>query len=89
MTRLASVSSVSNGITVQSHLSLRVIIVGCGIGGLSAAICLGQAGHTVIAFESASTVREIGAGIQLSPSTFVSGLSFLTCVPTSLTLPQM
>lgn len=47
----------------------RVIaIVGAGIGGLSAALALARAGCVVDVFEQSSQLREIGAGIQLSPN---------------------
>jgi salicylate hydroxylase len=49
-------------------LPISVIIVGCGIGGLAAALCLLQAGHRVTIVESASTIGEVGAGIQVSPN---------------------
>ncbi len=44
---------------------MRVLIAGGGIGGLTTALCLRQAGHDVAVFESASVLGEIGAGIQL------------------------
>ncbi|KAI0631870.1 FAD/NAD-P-binding domain-containing protein [Trametes polyzona] len=47
---------------------LHVLIVGCGMGGLAAAHCLGQAGHKVTLFESASAIGEVGAGIQVTPN---------------------
>ena len=43
-----------------------VIIVGAGIGGLSAAAVLLQRGHRVRVFEQAPALGEIGAGIQIS-----------------------
>ncbi|KAF7366395.1 FAD/NAD(P)-binding domain-containing protein [Mycena sanguinolenta] len=49
-------------------LPLHFAIVGCGLGGLAAAYCLGRAGHTVTVFESASCISEVGAGIQISPN---------------------
>ncbi|KAK7042250.1 FAD/NAD(P)-binding domain-containing protein [Favolaschia claudopus] len=49
-------------------LPLHFAIVGCGLGGLAAAFCLGRAGHTVSVFESASCLQEVGAGIQISPN---------------------
>lgn len=54
----------------SSRVQLRVVIVGCGIGGLAAAYCLGRAGHHVTVVEAASALREVGAGIQLTPSKF-------------------
>ncbi|KAI0820847.1 FAD/NAD-P-binding domain-containing protein [Trametes gibbosa] len=47
---------------------LHVLIVGCGMGGLAAAHCLGQAGHKVTLFESAPALGEVGAGIQVTPN---------------------
>ena len=50
-----------------SH-QLHVLIVGCGMGGLAAAHCLGKAGHKVTLFEAASAIGEVGAGIHLTPN---------------------
>ncbi|KAJ7093875.1 hypothetical protein B0H15DRAFT_938310 [Mycena belliarum] len=47
---------------------LHFVIVGCGLGGLAAAHCLGRAGHTVTVFEGASCIADVGAGIQISPN---------------------
>src|SRR5438045_3828298 len=44
----------------------KILIVGAGIGGLTAAIALGQAGLGVKVFERAAELKEIGAGIGLS-----------------------
>jgi salicylate hydroxylase len=44
------------------------IVVGGGIGGLSAALALGQAGFEVLVLERAREFKEIGAGIQLGPN---------------------
>jgi FAD-dependent urate hydroxylase len=44
---------------------MRAIVVGGGIGGLSAAIALRQVGVEVVVFEKADELREIGAGISL------------------------
>jgi 2-polyprenyl-6-methoxyphenol hydroxylase-like FAD-dependent oxidoreductase len=46
----------------------KILIAGGGIGGLTAAIALRQAGFGVEVFERAADVREIGAGIGLSPN---------------------
>ncbi|KAF5369572.1 hypothetical protein D9758_002574 [Tetrapyrgos nigripes] len=45
-----------------------MLLVGCGIGGLAAAFCLGQAGHDITVLENMSQVGEIGAGIQVCPN---------------------
>ncbi len=44
------------------------LIAGGGIGGLTAALCLAQAGFEVRVFEQSEGFHEIGAGIQLSPN---------------------
>jgi salicylate hydroxylase len=44
----------------------RILIAGAGIGGLTAAACLIQAGHEVQIFEQAPELTEVGAGIQMS-----------------------
>lgn len=44
------------------------LVAGGGIGGLSAALCLAQAGFEVQVFEQSEGFQEIGAGIQLSPN---------------------
>jgi salicylate hydroxylase len=47
---------------------MRVAVVGGGIGGLTAALLLGRAGLEVTVFEQAGALREVGAGIQISPN---------------------
>ncbi|KAI0702382.1 FAD/NAD-P-binding domain-containing protein [Cerioporus squamosus] len=47
---------------------LHILIIGCGMGGLAAAHCLGQAGHKITLFEAASAIGEVGAGIQVTPN---------------------
>ncbi|KAJ5627316.1 hypothetical protein N7528_004743 [Penicillium herquei] len=51
---------------------LHILIAGAGIGGLSAAIALRQAGHLVDVFESSRFAVELGAAIHLPPN--VNGL---------------
>src|SRR5512138_3310885 len=48
--------------------ALRVIVVGGGIGGLSAALHLLKEGFDVHVYEQAPRIGEIGAGIQISPN---------------------
>ncbi|MBV8358228.1 MAG: FAD-dependent monooxygenase [Deltaproteobacteria bacterium] len=47
---------------------MRVIIIGAGIGGLVAALTMRRAGIEVEVFEQSAALREIGAGIQISPN---------------------
>ena len=46
----------------------KILIAGAGIGGLTAALALHDAGFEVRVFERAPLLREVGAGIQLSPN---------------------
>jgi salicylate hydroxylase len=46
----------------------KVAIIGGGIGGLSAALALQQRGIEVEVYEQSSQLREIGAGVNLSPN---------------------
>ena len=47
---------------------LRVAIVGGGIGGLSAALCLQRFGHHPVLVEQTRELRPVGAGISLWPN---------------------
>jgi salicylate hydroxylase len=47
---------------------MRIIVIGAGIGGLAAALTLRRAGFEVQVFEQASELREVGAGVQISPN---------------------
>ncbi len=46
----------------------RILIAGAGIGGIVAALALLQKGYDVALFEQAVELREIGAGVQISPN---------------------
>ena len=43
---------------------MNIVIIGAGIGGLTAALCLERAGHEVHIFERAPEFLDVGAGIQ-------------------------
>ncbi len=44
----------------------KILVVGAGLGGLTASLCLLKAGFDVEVFEQAPTLSEVGAGIQVS-----------------------
>ena len=46
----------------------ETLVVGGGIGGLSAALCLARRGGTVTVLERSKSFAEVGAGIQLAPN---------------------
>jgi len=46
----------------------HILVVGGGIGGLSAALALSRGGHRADVFEQAPAFAEIGAGIQMGPN---------------------
>lgn len=50
---------------MQSHTGRRAIVIGGGIGGMTTAIALQQAGMNVMVFEQADAVREVGSGLPL------------------------
>jgi len=47
---------------------MRILIVGGGIGGLTAALALRQAGFDAHVYEQARVLREVGAGVAISPN---------------------
>jgi salicylate hydroxylase len=46
----------------------RILIAGAGIGGIVAALALLQRGFAVSLYEQAAELRELGAGVQISPN---------------------
>ncbi|CRG92676.1 salicylate hydroxylase, putative [Talaromyces islandicus] len=49
-------------------MALRIIIVGAGIAGLTAAVSLHQAGHHVRIYERSAFAAEVGAALNLAPN---------------------
>ena len=47
---------------------MKVLVIGGGIGGLSAAVALRAAGVEVEVYEQASQLREVGAGLRITPN---------------------
>ncbi len=52
----------------MSEKSLKIAILGAGIGGLAASACLRKAGIDTTIYEQAPAFARIGAGIQMSPN---------------------
>jgi salicylate hydroxylase len=46
----------------------KITVVGAGIGGLTAALALKQRGASVHVLEQAEAIKEVGAGLQISPN---------------------
>lgn len=58
-------TSVDTGSIANGPVSLNIILVGAGLGGLATAIALTQGGHKVTVYEQAPELGEVGAGIQI------------------------
>jgi 2-polyprenyl-6-methoxyphenol hydroxylase-like FAD-dependent oxidoreductase len=50
---------------MEAHMDKKAIIIGGGIGGVTAALALQQAGFAVTVFERAEALREVGSGLPL------------------------
>ncbi len=47
---------------------VSIAVIGAGIGGLTAALCLQKIGIDVHVYEQARVLREVGAGINVPPN---------------------
>ena len=56
----------SLGAKIAMSTSKHVLVIGAGIGGLSAALALLKRGIDVAVYEQSSELKEVGAGIQIS-----------------------
>jgi salicylate hydroxylase len=71
-------------------VSGRALIVGAGIGGLTAALALAKAGFSVAMFERAAALEEFGAGLQLTPNAtrILAGIDALEAVQSRAMTPR-
>ncbi|MEJ0024120.1 MAG: FAD-dependent oxidoreductase [Alphaproteobacteria bacterium] len=51
---------------------MRIAIIGCGVGGMGAAIALARDGHEINLFDRFDAPAAVGAGLLLQPSGFGS-----------------
>ena len=75
-------------------MALNIVVVGAGLGGLSASISCALSGHRVTVLEAARELAEIGAGLQITPNAsrlfqgwgISDAISRLAAEPTELTV---
>jgi 2-polyprenyl-6-methoxyphenol hydroxylase and related FAD-dependent oxidoreductases len=57
-----------DSIKKHKHMVKRVVISGAGIGGLATALSCAKQGFDVTVLEQAKEIKEVGAGLQMSPN---------------------
>lgn len=69
---------------------LDIAVIGAGIGGLTAALCLARRGHAVTVYEQAEALTEAGAGLQIGPNGMhvLARLGLAEAVLRHATLPE-
>ncbi|KAI9804115.1 MAG: hypothetical protein M1825_001517 [Sarcosagium campestre] len=80
--------------TEEEPFRLHLVVIGAGLAGLSAAISTRLAGHDVTVLEKVSELREVGAGLQITPNAsrlfcewgIFEELASKAAVPTSLSV---
>ena len=65
---MESLNGNHSSVSPPSLIPLRILIVGAGIGGLTAAVSLRQQGHNVEILEQSKLAQETGAAIHLAPN---------------------
>jgi len=58
----------NSGFDHSIYQNMRVVVIGCGAAGASAAVFLKRAGHEVEIFEQAPECRAVGAGFLMQPT---------------------
>lgn len=68
----------------------KYIVIGAGIGGLSLALALQKLNHKVFVFEKAPEIKEVGAGVMLTPNATraLDYLGVLSKIENDATLPE-
>ena len=74
----------------MSGADARVIVIGCGIGGISTALALARRGISVAVYERAREIGEVGAGLQVGPNAgrILADLGVLDYLKVRAVLPQ-